>query len=159
MPPATLALLGANVAIFLLQGQMAPQLVLNFALWPPGIPGAPAFEPWQLVSYGFLHGGLTHLFFNMLGLWMFGSEVERVWGQRRYLQFYAASVLAAALMQREQDALPVLRDGLHHALDGDVLVIPARMRAALVLVGHGGEAVAPPFGKLTGRSLGRTLGR
>ena len=98
MPPATLALLGANVAIFLLQGQMAPQLVLNFALWPPGIPGAPAFEPWQLVSYGFLHGGLTHLFFNMLALYMFGPDIERLFGTRYFTLYYFGCIVSAALV-------------------------------------------------------------
>ena len=105
MPPATLALLGTNVAVFLLQGQMAQQLVLNFALWPPGIPGAPAFEPWQLVSYGFLHGGLTHLFFNMLALYMFGTDIERIFGQRRYLTYYLSAVLTAAFAQLIVSAL------------------------------------------------------
>lgn len=98
MPPATLALLGANVAIFLLQGQMAPQLVLSFALWPPGIPGAPAFEPWQLVSYGFLHGGLTHLFFNMLALYMFGPDIERLFGTRYFTLYYFGCIVSAALV-------------------------------------------------------------
>jgi membrane associated rhomboid family serine protease len=42
---------------------------------------------------------MMHLFFNMLGLWMFGAELERIWGGKRYLQFYAASLLAAAGMQ------------------------------------------------------------
>jgi membrane associated rhomboid family serine protease len=46
-----------------------------------------------------LHGGIGHLFFNMLGLWMFGSELERLWGPKRFIQFYVASVLAAALTQ------------------------------------------------------------
>ena len=54
------------------------------------------FLPWQVVTYSFLHGNFEHLFFNMLGLWMFGSELERIWGEKRFMQFYAASVLAAA---------------------------------------------------------------
>jgi membrane associated rhomboid family serine protease len=52
--------------------------------------------PWQVVTYAFLHGDMGHLFFNMLGLWMFGSELERLWGQKRYWQFLLAGVLAAA---------------------------------------------------------------
>ena len=56
-----------------------------FALWPAA---SGRFLPWQPVTYAFLHGGLFHLFFNMLGLWMFGSELERLWGQKRYLQFH-----------------------------------------------------------------------
>jgi membrane associated rhomboid family serine protease len=57
------------------------------------------FYPWQVVSYAFLHGSLAHLFFNMLGLWMFGSELERIWGSRRYMEFLLASVLTAAACQ------------------------------------------------------------
>jgi membrane associated rhomboid family serine protease len=52
-----------------------------------------------MLSYGFLHGDLLHLFFNMLGLWMFGSELERLWGRHRYWQFLLASLLAAAVTQ------------------------------------------------------------
>ncbi len=65
-------------------------------LWPIG---SGNFMPWQVLSYAFLHGGLSHLAFNMFGLWMFGSELERVWGPRRHLVFYFASVLGAALVQ------------------------------------------------------------
>ena len=67
-----------------------------FALWPLG---SGRFLPWQVLSYAFLHGSMMHLFFNMLGLWMFGSELERLWGQRRYIQFLIAGVLAAAAAQ------------------------------------------------------------
>ena len=67
-----------------------------FALWPLG---SGRFWPWQLLSYAFLHGDTMHLFFNMLGLWMFGSELERLWGQKRYLQMLAASAVAAAVVQ------------------------------------------------------------
>ena len=52
------------------------------------------FFPWQIVSYAFLHGDMVHLFFNMLGLWMFGAELERLWGRNRYLQLLLASVIA-----------------------------------------------------------------
>jgi len=69
---------------------------LWFALWPVA---SPRFGVWQVLSYAFLHGDMGHLFFNMLGLFMFGSELERLWGQRRYLQFLLAGVLSAALAQ------------------------------------------------------------
>jgi membrane associated rhomboid family serine protease len=95
MPPVTRALLLINVAIFFLLPLIGPGIGSAFALWPLG----PNFMPWQVVSYAFLHGSFEHLFFNMLGLWMFGSELERVWGDKRFLQFYAASVLAAAVTQ------------------------------------------------------------
>jgi membrane associated rhomboid family serine protease len=95
LPPVTQALLLANVGIFFLDGLLGRTLWQWFALWPLGT----EFMPWQLVTYAFLHGSLWHLVFNMLGLWMFGSELEHVWRGRRFLQFYAASVLAAALTQ------------------------------------------------------------
>jgi membrane associated rhomboid family serine protease len=100
MPPVTQALLIANVAVFLLQlSGSGGSLVAWFALWPPasGPNPLPAFEPWQLVSYSFLHGGLAHIFFNMLALYMFGSDLERLFGSRYYLAYYFACVVSAAL--------------------------------------------------------------
>jgi membrane associated rhomboid family serine protease len=101
MPTVTQALLLANVAIFFLGELLGPGLLAPFALWPMGH----GFWPWQVGTYAFLHGSFGHLFFNMLGLWMFGSELEHVWGQRRFIQFYAASVIAAAVTQLVVNAL------------------------------------------------------
>ena len=95
MPPVTQALLLINVAMFFLDSLLHGQLTQWFALYPLDN----GFMPWQVVTYAFLHGSLGHLFFNMLGLWMFGSELELVWGRKRYLQFYFASLLAAAAAQ------------------------------------------------------------
>lgn len=100
IPPITQTLLIANVAVFLLQSAVGASLIIWFALWPIAPSGpvvAPSFQLWQLVTYSFLHGGLGHLFFNMLALYMFGSEVERLFGPRFYLQYYFASVVSAAL--------------------------------------------------------------
>jgi len=57
------------------------------------------FEVWQVVTYAFLHGSITHLLFNMLGLFMFGGEMERVWGPRRYTIYYFTCVVGAAVAQ------------------------------------------------------------
>jgi membrane associated rhomboid family serine protease len=95
MQPVTRALLLINVAVYFLLPLLGGGVESAFALWPIG----PNFMPWQVVTYAFLHGSFEHLFFNMLGLWMFGSELERVWGDKRFLQFYTASVLAAAATQ------------------------------------------------------------
>ena len=97
MPPVTRALLIANIAVFLLQGAAGPELLVWFALWPPGAPGLPEFQPWQLVTYGFLHGGFMHIAFNMFALYMFGSDVERLFGARFFLQYYFACLVTAAL--------------------------------------------------------------
>ena len=66
-----------------------------FALWPIGS----GFQPWQLLTYSFLHGGLWHLAFNMIGLVSFGRELEAWWGSKAFLRFWIASVLSAALVQ------------------------------------------------------------
>ena len=95
LPPITQALLLINVALFAADLLFGRMLTALFALWPLGT----NIMPWQVVTYAFLHGSFGHLFSNMLGLWMFGAELERIWGPRRYLQFYFASVLTAALTQ------------------------------------------------------------
>ena len=94
IPTLTRNLLIACTAVFCLQ--LLLPLTAWFALYPLG---SGNFMPWQVVSYAFLHGGMGHLFFNMLGLWMFGSELERLWGAKRYAQFLLAGVLAAAVAQ------------------------------------------------------------
>jgi membrane associated rhomboid family serine protease len=90
VPPATQSLIIANVAVFLLELSGGAPLVEWFALWPGS-----DFQPWQLVTYSFLHGGVSHIFFNMLGLYMFGSDIERLFGTRFYLAYYFASVVVA----------------------------------------------------------------
>ena len=58
----------------------------------------PRFEVWQLVSYMFVHGGLTHLLFNMIALWSFGRILEQAWGNQRFLIFYLACGVGAAVI-------------------------------------------------------------
>ena len=105
LPPVTQALLISNVAVFFAQFAMGRWLVANFALWPLslagqyGLPGVGNFQIWQVVTYAFLHAGMAHLLFNMLALLMFGGEIERVWGERRYLTYYLACVIGAAVAQ------------------------------------------------------------
>ena len=105
IPPTTQALIIVNVLFYLLQLVTGDALILSFGLWPvhSGLAGpfdgAPHFQLWQLVTYAFLHGNMTHLFFNMLALFMFGSDIERVWGSRRYLTYYFVCVVSAALAQ------------------------------------------------------------
>lgn len=60
---------------------------------------APDFRPYQLVTYMFMHGGFTHILFNMYAVWVFGSILERVWGSSRFLLFYIATGVGAGLMQ------------------------------------------------------------
>lgn len=97
---AVKTLIGANIVVFLLQQLSPDQLTWPFALWPlQPIDGVHLFRFWQIVTYAFLHGGSAHLLINMLGLWMFGAEIERYVGARRLLACYFASVITAALTQ------------------------------------------------------------
>jgi membrane associated rhomboid family serine protease len=97
---AVITLIGANVLVFLLQDQSPARIEELFALWPlQPIDGKVYFQPWQIISYAFLHGNVTHIGFNMLGLWMFGAEIERYVGPKRLLACYFASVVTAALTQ------------------------------------------------------------
>lgn len=108
LPPVTRNLLIANVAVYLLQQIMGEALLTYFALWPWGpdqvAQGAQGlvsvgFRPWQLVTYAFMHGSLTHLFSNMLALFMFGGQIERVFGARNFAIYYFVCLLVAALAQ------------------------------------------------------------
>jgi membrane associated rhomboid family serine protease len=105
IPPATQALILVNVLCYLLQLATGNSLIPPFGLWPlsSGLTGpfeaGAHFQLWQLVTYAFLHGGTAHLFFNMLALFMFGSDIERVWGSRRYVTYYFVCVVSAALAQ------------------------------------------------------------
>src|SRR5574339_581634 len=94
-PPVTQTLIALNVIAFVLEALLGDRWFDSFMLWPLGRD----FAPLQIRTYGFLHGGLTHLLFNMLGLYMFGSDIERVWGQKRYLTYYLTCVISAAIAQ------------------------------------------------------------
>ena len=61
--------------------------------------GASDFQPFQLVTYMFMHGNFAHLFFNMFALWMFGNTLERIWGPNRFLLFYFICGIGAGLTQ------------------------------------------------------------
>ena len=96
LPPVTKALILICVGVFFAQQLLPPTFELWFALWPLQ---SGRFMPWQLATYSFLHGSFGHLFFNMLALWMFGGEIERLWGPKRYQQFLLASAASAAVVQ------------------------------------------------------------
>jgi membrane associated rhomboid family serine protease len=92
--PTNKALILANLVVFGLQYLLGSALNA-FELWPPQ---SGRFQIWQLLTYGFMHAGFVHLFFNMFALFMFGSEIERLFGPRRYLVYYLSCIVGAALM-------------------------------------------------------------
>jgi membrane associated rhomboid family serine protease len=100
MPPVTRALLIACIAGYGVQVMGGDPILIRFALWPlEGDLYTPPFVPWQLVTYAFLHGGFAHLFFNGFALYMFGPDIERLLGTRRYLVYFFTAVVGAALTQ------------------------------------------------------------
>ena len=105
IPPVTQALLIANVVMFLLQQVLGDATLASMMLWPFGDGGYDPsgstfeFQPWQLLTYGFMHGGFPHLAFNMLALYMFGAPLEYTWGNRRYLTYYLTCVIGAGVLQ------------------------------------------------------------
>lgn len=95
VPSGVNIILIGTVVAYLLQSVAGNSVIGSFALWPL----QSGFKPWQLISYAFLHGSITHIAFNMYGLWLFGRQVEGLLGRRVFLQLYFSSVISAGLMQ------------------------------------------------------------
>jgi membrane associated rhomboid family serine protease len=94
LTPAIKVIVGANVGAFLL-ALIVPAITLRLGLRPADVVGS--FALWQPVTYMFLHGGIFHILFNMLALWMFGVELERMWGSRFFVKFYFVAGVGAAV--------------------------------------------------------------
>jgi membrane associated rhomboid family serine protease len=135
-----------NVLVFLAQSVFAKAgvpLENMFALhtWQ-----SPLFQPWQLVTHLFMHGGWDHLFFNMFALWMFGSVLENAWGPRRFLIFYLISGLGAALCH-----MAVLYFEMQHVLNQFFALSPGGQNANM-------EAVASIINEPTLGASGAVFG-
>lgn len=100
IPTVIFALLIANGLIYAVSAMQPGFMHANFALWPLAS-RQPEFHVWQLLTYGFLHDlrGLGHIGFNMFGLWMFGRDLERMMGARRFLTYYLTCVIGAGIVQ------------------------------------------------------------
>jgi membrane associated rhomboid family serine protease len=93
-PPIVKNLIIINVLVFIAQMTLKDyQLTERLGLWPVN---TPMFEPYQIATHMFSHGGFTHILFNMFGLWMFGRVLENVWGPKRFLLFYLICGVCAA---------------------------------------------------------------
>lgn len=103
LTPGVKALLIANGVLFLLQTVM-PALTVYGGLTPAAV--LESFWIWQPVTYMFLHAGLMHVAFNMLAVWMFGTELEQIWGTRAFMRFYLLCGLGAAATQMVMSLLP-----------------------------------------------------
>jgi len=97
MPPAVKALVIANISVFVLISILGPSarayVTEIFGLMPAAV--LKQFFLWQPVTYMFLHGNIGHILINMLALWMFGTELERLWGTRAFLRYFFITGIAA----------------------------------------------------------------
>lgn len=109
IPPVTRNLLAVNIliwAIMALLPKVGYALDANLALY---YIESPAFKPFQLLTYMFLHSNFTHLFFNMFALWMFGGIIERALGSKKFLIYYISCGFGAALIQEGVFAIMVAK--------------------------------------------------
>lgn len=109
IPPVTKNLLAINIliwAIMALLPKVGHALDSQLALY---YIESPAFKPFQLITYMFLHSSFTHLFFNMFALWMFGSVIERALGSKRFLIYYLSCGFGAALIQEGVFAIMIAK--------------------------------------------------
>lgn len=139
IPPVIKWLIITNLAVFFLQSI----LEIFFGIRISAIFGfVPAYFVhklflWQIVTYMFLHGGIFHVFFNLLGLWMFGGEVESVMGSKNFLKFYMACGVFAALCTLALDfnsAIPVIgaSGAIYGILTAFGLMFPERVITLLL---------------------------
>lgn len=112
MPPVTKNLIIINVLFFLAKIVFARYdvdldnlLGLHFFL-------APDFHFYQFITYMFMHGGITHILFNMFAVWMFGRIMESYWGSRRFLIYYFVCGIGAGLVQEGVQYVSYLVQGL-----------------------------------------------
>jgi membrane associated rhomboid family serine protease len=114
LTPAIKAIVIANVVAFLLSS-IVPALTLAFGLRPVSVVGG--LQIWRPITYMFLHGGIFHILFNMLALWMFGVELERMWGSRYFTRFYFVAGGGAALTTLFLSLMPLpFADQLYYSL-------------------------------------------
>ena len=108
------AIIWANVGVFVLT-MLVPHLVIFFGLTPAAV--FESFRLWQPITYLFVHGDLSHILFNMLALWMFGVELERLWGTEAFLKYYFVTGLGAAATTLIVSLLPIeLADRTYYAV-------------------------------------------
>ncbi|MFO7575132.1 MAG: rhomboid family intramembrane serine protease [Bacteroidales bacterium] len=149
LPPVVKNLLLLN--IFMLLADFTAQNAFNIRLTEYlalHFPKSELFRPVQLISHMFMHGGITHLFFNMFALFMFGRVLESVWGPKRFLIYYFVSGIGAALVHEAviwyqyskvmneispQQLQMVLDDGLVYFNSGRVFTNEVMRQLQLIL--------------------------
>ena len=121
-PPVVMNLLIANVVVYLAMSLLNKTVIYEyFSLFPAG---SPFFHFWQPLTYMFLHGGFSHLFFNMFALWMFGRGLEMEMGWQRFLIYYVVCGVGAAVVQLGMAQIDLLRLPAYSPAYWDYLCTP-----------------------------------
>lgn len=105
MTPAVKVIIWANIALFVVSTFFFEGIIGYLGLVPQAV-----FERgwfWQIGTYMFLHAGPMHILFNMLGVWMFGTELERVWGTQAFARYYAVTGVGAGIVAAAASLLPI----------------------------------------------------
>lgn len=100
MPPVVKNLLLLNVVMFIITFLGEAQGIPMTRLLGGYVFNSPFFEPYQMVTHFFMHGGLFHIFFNMFALVVFGSALEQVWGAKRFFIFYMSTAIGAFIFHQ-----------------------------------------------------------
>ncbi len=107
MPPVVKNLLIINVLAFIATMILAQQGINLYETFGLYYFDSPQFRPVQVVTHMFMHGGIGHIFFNMFALWMFGTQLENVWGPKRFFIYYFVTGLGAAFLLTATNAVQV----------------------------------------------------
>lgn len=113
----------ANIAFFAVTNILPGLLPLGPGMLAMHYPASDYFRPWQIITYMFMHANIQHIFFNMFGLFMFGEILERVWGTKRFTEYYFMTGFGALALHTLVQALQI------YSLTGsiappDLLVMP-----------------------------------
>jgi membrane associated rhomboid family serine protease len=145
--PAVLNLIIANVIVFVAQNVFGERN--SFDLFALHHYKADVFKPHQIITHMFMHGGIIHLLFNMYGLFMFGSIIEKIWGSKRFIFFYFACGLGAAILQLGSYAFEY-RQVDNATLNLEEIIIYQKALSAYATVGASGAimGIVVAFGYL-----------
>lgn len=108
IPPVTKNILILNILMFILTFYFESQGVNLNSMLGAHYFNSPLFEPYQMVSYFFMHGGLFHILFNMFALVMFGGFLEQLWGPKRFFILYVSSAIGALVMYNGIGVLEIM---------------------------------------------------
>ena len=116
LPQVTKNLLAINVLMFLATIVLGKKGIDLTGIFGLHFFKASDFAPYQLVTYMFMHGGPSHIFFNMFALFMFGRTLETVWGAKRFIIYYLVAGVGAALVQEAVGAARFFPLAMYHLI-------------------------------------------